>query len=126
MSTRPEAVRVKPSLNSALSSTRAANFICRGRASKAGQSSAFGMRNCIRPSRRAILACAPLATQAGWSKGIGTAFLEYENELNRVIADRPIVVLCTYPFSACKAGDMFEVIRAHQVALAKRHKEWAV
>jgi DNA-binding CsgD family transcriptional regulator len=54
------------------------------------------------------------------------AFLEYENELNRVIADRPIVVLCTYPFSACKAGDMFEVIRAHQVALAKRQKEWAV
>jgi DNA-binding CsgD family transcriptional regulator len=54
------------------------------------------------------------------------AFLEYENELNRVIADRPIVVLCTYPFSACRAGDMFEVIRAHQVALAKRQKEWAV
>jgi len=54
------------------------------------------------------------------------AFLEYESELNRVIADRPIVVLCTYPFSACKAGDMFEVIRAHQVALAKRQKEWAV
>jgi hypothetical protein len=54
------------------------------------------------------------------------AFLEYENELNRVIADRPIVVLCTYPFSACKAGDIFEVIRAHRVALAKRQKEWAV
>jgi len=35
-------------------------------------------------------------------------------------------VLCTYPFSACKAGDMFEVIRAHHVALAKRQKEWAV
>jgi len=54
------------------------------------------------------------------------AFLEYESELNRVIADTPIVVLCTYPFSACKAGDLFEVIRTHQVALAKRQQEWAV
>jgi DNA-binding CsgD family transcriptional regulator len=54
------------------------------------------------------------------------AFLEYENELNRVIADRRIAVLCTYPFSACKAGDMFDVIRAHQVALAKRQTDWAI
>src|SRR5690242_9000827 len=35
-----EATRVKPSLNSALSSTRAANFIGKGRPSKAGRSSA--------------------------------------------------------------------------------------
>jgi DNA-binding CsgD family transcriptional regulator len=54
------------------------------------------------------------------------AFLDYENELNRVIADKPIALLCTYPFSVSKAGDLFEVARAHQVALAKRHNEWAV
>ena len=49
-------------------------FYLQGRPSKAGRSSAFGMRNCIRPSRPAIRASAPLATQAGWGKGIGTRF----------------------------------------------------
>ena len=31
-----------------------------------------------------------------------------------------------YHGHAVAAGDLFEVIRAHQVALAKRQKEWAV
>jgi DNA-binding CsgD family transcriptional regulator len=54
------------------------------------------------------------------------AFLDYEKELNHVIAGKPIALLCTYPFSVCKAGDLFEVARAHHVALAKRQDEWAV
>ena len=54
------------------------------------------------------------------------AFMDYENYLNEVIADRPISLLCTYPLSACKAGDVFDVVRAHEVALAKQQNHWSV
>jgi DNA-binding CsgD family transcriptional regulator len=54
------------------------------------------------------------------------AFMEYENELNDVIAGKPISLLCTYPLSACKAGDILDVVRTHEVALAKQGKRWAV
>jgi DNA-binding NarL/FixJ family response regulator len=43
-----------------------------------------------------------------------------------MIADKPITLLCTYPFSTSKAGDVFDVVRAHQFALAKRKHEWEV
>ena len=52
--------------------------------------------------------------------------MEYENYLNDVIAGKPISLLCTYPLSACKAGDVLEVVRAHEVALAKQQKRWSV
>jgi len=54
------------------------------------------------------------------------AFMDYENYLNEVIADRPISLLCTYPLSACKAGDVFDVVRAHEVALVKQQNHWSV
>ena len=54
------------------------------------------------------------------------AFLEYERDLNQVIAGKPVSLLCTYPLSACKAGDILDVVRAHEVALAKRHNTWSV
>ena len=54
------------------------------------------------------------------------AFVEYENELNDVIAGKPISLLCTYPLSVCKAGDILDVVRAHEVALAKQRKRWTV
>ena len=54
------------------------------------------------------------------------AFMEYENYLNHVIAGKPISLLCTYPLTACKAGDILDVVRAHEVTLAKQQKRWAV
>lgn len=54
------------------------------------------------------------------------AFMEYENYLNEVIAGKPISLLCTYPLSACKAGDVLDVVRAHEAALAKQQKRWSV
>jgi len=54
------------------------------------------------------------------------AFMEYENYLNQVIAGKPISLLCTYPLSACKAGDVLDVVRAHEVALAKQKTRWSV
>lgn len=54
------------------------------------------------------------------------AFMEYENYLNHAITGKPIALLCTYPLSACNAGDVLEVVRAHEVALAKQQKRWSV
>jgi DNA-binding CsgD family transcriptional regulator len=54
------------------------------------------------------------------------AFMEYENYLNAVITGKPISLLCTYPLSSCKAGDILDVVRAHEVALAKQHNRWVV
>ena len=53
-------------------------------------------------------------------------FMDYENYLNGVIAGRSISLLCTYPLSACKAGDILDVVRAHEVVLAKQRKHWSV
>jgi DNA-binding CsgD family transcriptional regulator len=53
-------------------------------------------------------------------------FLDYEADLNNLIADKPITLLCTYPLSVCKAGDLLDVARAHQVALSKRRNSWEV
>jgi DNA-binding CsgD family transcriptional regulator len=55
-----------------------------------------------------------------------SAFLEYENDLNSMIANKPIAMLCTYPISVSKVGDVFDVARAHQFAIAKRRDEWEV
>jgi DNA-binding NarL/FixJ family response regulator len=52
--------------------------------------------------------------------------VDYENFLNDVIAGKPISLLCTYPLTACKAGDILDVVRAHEVALAKQQRRWAV
>jgi DNA-binding CsgD family transcriptional regulator len=53
-------------------------------------------------------------------------FLDYEADLNNLIADKPITLLCTYPLSVCKAGDLLDVARAHQIALSKRQNGWEV
>lgn len=55
-----------------------------------------------------------------------SAFLEYENDLNSMIANEPLAILCTYPVSLSKVGDAFDVVRAHQFAIAKRRHEWEV
>ncbi|WP_081761389.1 MEDS domain-containing protein [Methylopila sp. 73B] len=54
------------------------------------------------------------------------AFMDYEEYLNQVIEGKPISLLCTYPLSSCKAGDILDVVRAHKVALAKQKNRWSV
>lgn len=54
------------------------------------------------------------------------AFLEYEADLTKTIADKPITLLCTYPLSVSKSGDIFDVACAHHFAIAKRKKRWEV
>src|SRR5216683_7241326 len=47
-------------------------------------------------------------------------FCEYENDLNGLITDQRMTVLCTYPVAARSAGEILDIARAHQFAIAKR------
>ena len=47
------------------------------------------------------------------------AFLEYEARINEIVADGPDVVICTYDVRQVPAGDAFEVLRTHPVAIVR-------
>src|SRR5438874_6527789 len=53
-------------------------------------------------------------------------FCEYEESLNDSIANQRLAVLCTYPLAACGAGEILDVVRTHQFAIAKRRGSWDV
>jgi C4-dicarboxylate-specific signal transduction histidine kinase len=53
-------------------------------------------------------------------------FVEYEDSLNESIANQRLAVLCTYPLAACGAGEILDVVRTHQFAVAKRRGSWDV
>ena len=53
-------------------------------------------------------------------------FCEYEQSLNEAVANQRLAILCTYPLAACGAGEILDVVRTHQFALAKRHGSWDV
>lgn len=52
------------------------------------------------------------------------AFCEYEHALDRSLADRKMMVLCTYSLQASRAVDLLDVARAHQGTIARRRGEW--
>ena len=51
-------------------------------------------------------------------------FYEYEHDLDKALANRPMLVLCTYPINASRAVDVLDVARAHQFTIARRDGEW--
>jgi DNA-binding CsgD family transcriptional regulator len=51
-------------------------------------------------------------------------FCEYEHELNRTIAGKKMIVLCTYSLQASRAVDMLDVARAHQCSITRRNGDW--
>ena len=53
-------------------------------------------------------------------------FMEYERRLNQELANQKMLVLCTYPLSSRKAGEVFDVAQAHEFAIARRHGHWEV
>jgi C4-dicarboxylate-specific signal transduction histidine kinase len=53
-------------------------------------------------------------------------FCEYEESLNESIANQRLAVLCTYPLAACGSGEILDVVRTHQFAVAKRRGSWDV
>jgi DNA-binding CsgD family transcriptional regulator len=59
-------------------------------------------------------------------RGPWSAFLDYEADINNMIADKPIALLCTYPLSVSASGDIYDVACTHHVAIAKRRRDWEI
>ena len=53
-----------------------------------------------------------------------TTFREYEAELDRSLAGRRMIVLCTYSLKASRAIDVLDVARTHNFSIAKRDGRW--
>src|SRR3977135_1214439 len=53
-------------------------------------------------------------------------FLDYENELDRTLAAKPMIVLCTYSLGASRGVDVLDVAHAHNVTIARRKGAWEV
>lgn len=51
-------------------------------------------------------------------------FAEYEREINRVIDNSHMLILCTYFFRKYNAAEIFNIIERHQFALIKRKGKW--
>lgn len=51
-------------------------------------------------------------------------FCEYEKELDRSLAGRRMIVMCTYSLGKSRAIEILDVARAHNFTLARRHGEW--
>lgn len=51
-------------------------------------------------------------------------FAEYEREINRVIDNSNMLVLCTYFLRKYNASEIFNIIERHQFALIKRKGKW--
>ena len=51
-------------------------------------------------------------------------FSEYEKELNDLIANQKMIVLCTYPLEKSDASEIFDVARSHQFIVALRRSNW--
>ena len=56
--------------------------------------------------------------------GLWTTFREYEAELDRSLAGRRMIVLCTYSLAASRAVDVLDVARTHNFSIAKRDGRW--
>lgn len=51
-------------------------------------------------------------------------FREYEAELDRSVAGRRMIVLCTYSLKASRAVDVLDVARTHNFSIARREGRW--
>jgi PAS domain S-box-containing protein len=53
-------------------------------------------------------------------------FREYEKEVDVLIANQRMIVLCTYPLTASRAAEILDVAQLHQVAVARRSGHWEI
>jgi len=53
-------------------------------------------------------------------------FAEYEAEINNVIDDYKLLVLCTYSLDKCKADEIIDVVTNHKFAMIKRSGKWTL
>jgi DNA-binding CsgD family transcriptional regulator len=51
-------------------------------------------------------------------------FCEYDQEIDRCVAGKQIIVLCTHSLSAQRAVGVPDIVRAHHFTIYRRHDEW--
>jgi len=49
---------------------------------------------------------------------------EYESALPALLEGQPALALCTYSLSSASAMDVFDIVRAHNLTVARRDGEW--
>jgi DNA-binding CsgD family transcriptional regulator len=49
---------------------------------------------------------------------------EYEHDLHALLVDRPVIALCTYSLAITRAMDVFDIVRVHNLTVARRDGEW--
>jgi DNA-binding CsgD family transcriptional regulator len=53
-----------------------------------------------------------------------TDFRDYEEELDRSLADKSMIALCTYALDSSRPSDLLEVARTHRSAITRREGRW--
>jgi len=51
-------------------------------------------------------------------------FREYDQEIDRCVAGKQMMVLCTHSLSAQRAVSIPDIVRAHHFTIYRRHDEW--
>jgi PAS domain S-box-containing protein len=51
-------------------------------------------------------------------------FIDYEEEVDRVLGNYQMIALCTYCLDRCNATEIIDVVTNHQFALIKREGKW--
>jgi DNA-binding CsgD family transcriptional regulator len=51
-------------------------------------------------------------------------FCEYDQELDRCVAGKKMIVLCTHSLSARRIVEVPDIVRAHHFTVYRRHDEW--
>jgi PAS domain S-box-containing protein len=64
--------------------------------------------------------------EAWLTKDNWTEFLEYEKTLDETLAHQKMIVLCSYPLTGIGAGEIFDVVGAHELAVVRRHRRWEI
>jgi signal transduction histidine kinase len=53
-------------------------------------------------------------------------FVAYEKRLDEFVANKRMIVLCTYPLAVTKVTELIDVAHTHQLAIVKRQGDWEV
>lgn len=53
-------------------------------------------------------------------------FTRYEEAINNVIGQYPMMAICTYSLQKCSALEILDVVTNHQFALIKRSRQWQI
>jgi DNA-binding CsgD family transcriptional regulator len=51
-------------------------------------------------------------------------FCDYEREIENSLAEKRMIVMCTYPLEKCGAAEIFDVVSAHNRSITRRRGRW--